>query len=244
MNYVVVIPARLKSSRFPRKPLALIDGIPMIVRTCFQALSEVPRSLLYVATDSTEVANVCMEYEIQTIMTSQNCLTGTDRVAEVSLSVDADVYINLQGDEPIFAPADIANFLKYVSQSESDVCTGYTEITRESDFYSLKVPKFVISENDRLMYASRSPIPGSKDPGFSWGYRQVCIYSFTKKALTHFRGRAKKTACESQEDIEILRFLELGVGVDCVKLSDKSVPVDYPEDVFEVERILRGDIHA
>ena len=104
MKYIVVIPARYKSSRFQGKPLINLDGIPMIIRTYRQCLKVVPAKLIYVATDNQRIKKICLKENINVIMTSSKCLTGTDRVAEVAKKIKANYYVNIQGDEPLFFP--------------------------------------------------------------------------------------------------------------------------------------------
>ena len=114
LDYIVVVPARYASTRLPGKPLRLIDGLPMIVRTCLQCLKAVQRHKLYVATDDKKIKKCCEKYNIQSVLTSKNCITGTDRVAELAKTINAKNYINVQGDEPIFNPADLK---KIINQS-------------------------------------------------------------------------------------------------------------------------------
>ena len=107
LNFIIVIPARFASSRLQGKPLIDLNGIPMIIRTYRQCLKVVPSKYIYIATDSELIKKVCTKEKAQVIMTSPKCLTGTDRVAEVSKKIHAKTYINVQGDEPIFNPADL-----------------------------------------------------------------------------------------------------------------------------------------
>ena len=116
MNYIVVIPARYKSSRLEGKPLIDLNGIPMIIRTYRQCLKVVPSKKIYIATDDIRIKKVCNKEGAQTIMTSKNCLTGTDRVAEVSKKIKAKTYINVQGDEPLFNPKDLKLLIKKIKK--------------------------------------------------------------------------------------------------------------------------------
>ena len=111
-KYLLVIPARYASTRLSGKALIKIEGVPMIIRTCNQCLKVVPRNKLYVATDDKRIVDCCKKHNIQTIITSKKCLTGTDRIAEVAKKIKTDTYINVQGDEPIFDPKDIKNMLE------------------------------------------------------------------------------------------------------------------------------------
>lgn len=236
MKIVIVIPARLKSTRLPNKPLVDIAGKSLIQRTYEQCVKAVDPSLVYVATDHKLIEAHCNELGINVVMTSETCLTGTDRVAEFAEKVDADYYINVQGDEPLMNPDDILNLIKEVEASPSKdvVFNGYAPIDNKEDFFSRSVPKVVFNEDNDLMYMSRAPIPGSKQGRFEEAYRQICVYAFPKLALKTFASRKTKTKFEEKEDIEILRFLEMGIGVKLVPLSAESIAVDHPEDIDKV----------
>lgn len=237
-EYIVVIPARLKSSRLPGKPLIDILGTSMIKRTYDQCVKAVDRDLVYVATDSEEISSHCQDHGIQVLMTSSAALTGTDRVCEAARMVKARYYINVQGDEPVFNPADLVKIVEAVKSSENIIYNGYASIRTQKDFYSLSIPKVVLKPDGDLLYMSRSPIPGNKEGTFSRGLKQVCLYAFPSEALERF-SQSGKTPMEAEEDIEILRFLELGFEVKMIELSSQSISVDVPEDVARVERYLR-----
>jgi 3-deoxy-manno-octulosonate cytidylyltransferase (CMP-KDO synthetase) len=235
MNFVLIIPARYKSSRLPGKPLTLLKGKSMIRRVYEQCLKAVPKNSIYVATEDERIADHCKQNNIQYIMTSDECLTGTDRLCEVSKLVEADYYINIQGDEPLFNPIDIQNLIQELSKQKNlyDVYCGYCSIDTEDTFFSFNMPKVIFNKRKELIYMSRAPIPSNKNNKFKKGYRQVCGYAFSKKSLEIFDIKSK-TYFESIEDIELLRFLELGVKVKMVEMSKKSIPVDVKEDIEKV----------
>jgi len=159
--------------------------------------------------------------------------------------VDADVFVNVQGDEPILDPKDLTKILEEAVKGETDVINGYSEITVPEQFFSRTVPKVVFKANGELTYMSRNPIPINKHGEFKKAWRQICIYSFSRKALELYGPGKTKTMLEEIEDIEILRMLENGVSVKMVELSGVSLAVDVPEDVFRVENILkeRGEVN-
>ena len=175
---------------------------------------------------------------IQTIMTSANCLTGTDRVWEASQQIDADIYVNVQGDEPLFNPDDITAVLEASQREPHLVINAMCQINEKSDYFNYHVPKVVASVDGKLLYMSRSAIPNNKQNKFVFAMRQVCVYAFPKAALTAFASVSEKTPLESQEDIEIIRFLELGYEVKMVEVSDESIPVDRLEDVERVVEVF------
>lgn len=240
MKYIVVIPARYKSSRFPGKPLIDLDGKSMIQRTYEQCIKAVPKELVFVATEDERIVSHCQENRMNVLLTTDNCLTGTDRVAEVAKLIEADYYINVQGDEPLFNPDDITKVIESLSLYNGDIINGFTAITDEEHYLSVSVPKVVFRPDGRLLYMSRSPIPGNKVSKFNLGWRQICIYAFPSVALKEFSKVGTKTVLEEQEDIEILRFLEMGMEIRMLELSNVSIPIDNPEDVKKVENALRN----
>lgn len=239
MKYTIIIPARYQSSRLPGKPLVELCGVPMIVRTYRQCLKAAPGENIYVATDNEEIKATCEAVGIQVILTSSECLTGTDRVAEVSRQIEVDTYINVQGDEPVFNPEDLKSLITAAQQHPNDVINGYCTLSDETLFRSSSTPKVVMRPDGRLLYMSRAPIPTNKVHGFDQAWRQVCAYAFPRNALKAFAQSSIKTPLENIEDIEILRFLELGFDVRMIPMTDISVAVDNPEDIKRAELVIQ-----
>lgn len=238
MEFAIIIPARYKSSRFPGKPLAMIKGTPLIKRVWDICIKAVPKEQVFVATDDNRIQKYCINNNMNVLLTSESCLTGTDRVYEASLQIDADLYINVQGDEPTLNPRDIS--LIASQATNADVVNAMCSITNESDFMNPNVPKVVTRLDGKLLYMSRAGVPSNKTSKFVTAMKQVCIYAFSKKALHDFYHNRKKTPLEEIEDIEILRFLELGYDVHMVKVSSSSLAVDIPEDILKVEEYLNS----
>lgn len=239
MKYYLVIPARYNSKRFPGKPLIDICGIPMIIRTYNQCKKVVPESKIIVATDDNRIRKICEKEKIKVVMTSKKCLTGTDRIAEVSKKFKANFYLNIQGDEPLCNPDDIKKLLKEAIKFPKSIINGYTEIKDKKLFFSGHIPKLVFRKDGRLLYQSRAPIPTTKEKKFVKSWRQVCIYSLPYKPLMKFYSTKSKTPLETIEDCELLRFLELGYEIKMIKMSDKSISVDTRESLNEVISILK-----
>jgi len=173
-------------------------------------------------------------------MTSSRCLTGTDRVAEASKNINAKIFINVQGDEPLINSRDIKTVIKAKRKFPNHIICGYDKIHKLQDPKNLNLPKVVINSKQELIYISRSLIPGSKRMIKNKNYlKQVCIYAFNKKELKSFFSLNKKSEIEEIEDIEILRFLHLGYKIKMVKLNSNSVAVDEIKDVKKVEKILK-----
>jgi 3-deoxy-manno-octulosonate cytidylyltransferase (CMP-KDO synthetase) len=210
----------------------------MIVRTYLQCVKACPPEKVFVACDDERIKVVCEQYNIPVLMTSSDCLTGTDRVAECAQKLNADVYINVQGDEPVFDPKDLEIFIKAVQKYPSEILNGVCEIKDEELFKSGTIPKVVMRADGRLLYMSRAGIPTSKNHDFIKSWRQVCVYAFPKKALEVFKKQKVKTPLEQMEDIEILRFLELGWDIRMIRLSSHSVAVDTPEDIQRAEQVI------
>ncbi len=239
MKTAIIIPARYESGRFPGKPLALIRGRPMIhwvYSRCVE--SSVPPARIYVATDDDRIALACRLHNIQTVMTSSDCRTGTDRVYEASQQIDADMFINVQGDEPMVKPDDIDLVISAARRDPTVVYNAMCPITSDEDFRNSSIPKVVCRPDGSLLYASRAAIPTTKSCTFVAAFKQVCIYAFPRDALRSFASATKKTPLEAIEDIEILRFIEMGRTVTMVKVSGASIAVDHPEDILRVEAAL------
>lgn len=228
-KFVIVIPARFKSSRFPGKPLANIKGKPMIYHVWKRCIKAVNRENVFIATDDKRIKDVCKKYSMNCQMTSSKCKTGTDRMYDFSKKIFSEIYINVQGDEPQIKPKDIKKIVKLGLKNKDKIYNGMCKIKDFKDGYKSQVPKVVFDKFQNLMYMSRAPIPNNKNLDNKIFYKQICIYSIPKKFLKIF-GKTKKTKFEKIEDIEINRFLELGYKVKMVELSD-TISIDYPSDL-------------
>ncbi|MFC1840466.1 3-deoxy-manno-octulosonate cytidylyltransferase [Thermodesulfobacteriota bacterium] len=236
----IIIPARYASSRFPGKPLAEILGKPMIIWVWEKCIEAIGQDHVYVATDDERIKRTCEKEGINVLMTGTDCLTGTDRVYDASTQIEADILINVQGDEPLVKPQDIKLVIKQAERFPDKVINAMCSIKEEKDFFSPTVPKVVARPDGRLLYMSRSGIPSNKQLEFVNAKKQVCIYAFPKKALADFYNQGSKTPLEKVEDIEILRFLEMGYDVLMIEVSDSSIAVDVPSDIERVEKVLEN----
>lgn len=195
----------------------------------------------FIATDDRRIVDVVEKQGFNAVLTSEKALTGTDRIAEVAHKIDADIYVNIQGDEPLLDPKDINRVVAAKKKYIGEVINCMCPLGEDEKPENVNIPKVVVTENLRLVYMSRLPIPGSKSingaPKVYW--KQVCIYAFSKSELKAFSRAGYKGYLESIEDIEILRFLELGIPVRMIKVAGGSKAVDIPEDVGVVESLLR-----
>lgn len=233
----VIIPARFKSSRFPGKPLAKINDKEMILWVAEISEKAVGKDSTYIATENEDIADLVKSNGYNVILTSDSCKTGTDRVAEACLEIDADIIINIQGDEPMLDYKDILKVIDYKKRFPDHIINCMSNINTDESISDRKIPKVVTNEKDELLYISRSPIPGRKEGVTKVGKKQVCIYAFGKNSLSEFHRRKIKSNLENEEDIEILRFLEMGYKVKMLELESSTYAVDYPEDIKIIENL-------
>ena len=165
-----------------------------------------------------------------------DCPTGTDRVAQASRLLDADIIVNVQGDEPLLDSDDIQKVIDCKLKNMNSVVNCMSKLD-PNEAVNKNIPKVVVNTKNDLIYMSRSPIPGTKLGVSKNTYKQVCIYAFTKQELNKFY-ELKKTPLELDEDIEILRFLELGINVKMVETFGTTQAVDMPDDIDKVLELL------
>lgn len=240
MKIIAVIPARYESSRFQGKPLAEICGKTMIERVYLQAKKVTEFNEVYVATDHELIYQSCQERRIPVIMTSSSHQTGTDRIGEVAEKINADLYVNIQGDEPLIEPETIRKVLSpFIENSQTDikVVNLMTEIKDPVDLINFTVPKVIAAKDGRGVYLTRSPAPFPKGSIDAKYYKQVCVYAFTPEALQFYCAYGKqhgKAKVEAIEDIEILRFIENGYHVHFIEVDSETIAVDTPKDLARV----------
>jgi len=237
MKVVAVIPARLASTRLPRKMLREIAGEPLLawvyrgVRRC-SSLDQV-----VIATDSEEILAFCQQRGFMARMTSSAHRSGTERVHEISTLIPADVYLNVQGDEPLTRPEHIESLIAVMRRPEVEVGTLKTPAA-EIDVDNPSAVKVVTDSTGRALYFSRATIPFDRDGAKPQYYKHLGFYGYTKDALQHFLGWPE-SGLERSERLEQLRFLENGVSIYVAETPFDSVGVDTEEDVRRVEEILR-----
>lgn len=216
-----------------------LNGKSMIQRVWERCVLAVGEDKVYIATDDERILQHCQEFTSKVLMTSSDCLTGTDRVYEASLQIpDIDFIVNVQGDEPMLDPDDINAVIEEYNKNPGNIVNAMTPVLSEQEYHSPTVPKVVFRQDSRLMYMSRGPIPSNKEFEYRKAWKQVCIYAFPKDALEHYAKADSKTPFEYEEDIEILRMLEFGYEVYMLELDSQSVAVDTAEDAERVRLIL------
>lgn len=243
MKIIGVIPARYESSRFPGKPLADICGKPMVWWVYRQCMKVQEMDEVYVATDDVRIKQACEENDVRVIMTSKEHKTGTDRVGEVAGKIAADLYVNIQGDEPLLEPDTIrAAILPFYEDKHLEITNLMTKIKNPVDVVNSTVPKVITNRDNVGIYLTRSMAPYPKGSIEYDYYKQVCVYGFKPEALRFFceYGRRNgKAKIERIEDIEILRFIEGGYQVKYVEVCSETVAVDTANDLEKVRNIVK-----
>ena len=237
MKAIAIIPSRLGATRLPRKPLREIAGKPMLAHVYEAARRSPLLSEVIVATDSEEIESLCRANGWHSRMTSDNHNSGTDRVHEVAMTLDADVFINVQGDEPLAHPDHIAALLKPMERAEVQVSTVMTPATAE-DVGNPNAVKVVTDKNGRALYFSRATIPYVREQSGRFRHmKHLGFYAYRRAALERFCAWPE-SALERSERLEQLRFLENGVDIFVTETPHDTVGVDTEDDLRRVERIL------
>lgn len=236
---VAIIPARLASTRLPRKVLREIAGQPMIARV-YEAAKQSPllRDVI-IATDSEEVLQFAQARGWKAQMTSARHRSGTDRVYEVAQTVAADVYVNVQGDEPLARPEHLNALLQPMSDPEVMVSTIMTPCPPQ-DLDNPNAVKVVTDLNGRALYFSRSTIPFDRDKTGAVAYfKHLGFYAYRRQALDRFCNLAE-SKLEAAERLEQLRFLDNGIDIYVAETPFNTMGVDTEEDLRKVEEMIRA----
>jgi 3-deoxy-manno-octulosonate cytidylyltransferase (CMP-KDO synthetase) len=241
---VAVIPARMGSSRFPGKPLAQILGIPMIEHVYRRTAMCKTLDEVWVATCDQEIADTVTAFDGKAVMTSSSHERASDRVAEAMDSIEADIVVMIQGDEPMTYPEMIENSISpFLSEDDGVICVNLTgRIQTIEEFESPNTIKVVMDEEQFAVYMSREPIPTRQQMPFDRipAFKQVCIIPFTREGLRLFT-QLSPTPLEQAESIDMLRFIEHGYKVKMVETSLSTHAVDTEQDLKLVENLLRKD---
>jgi len=236
MKQVIVIPARMKGTRLPGKPLIQINGKAIIYHVWDRCRKVIPAENIYIATEDIEIEDYCKDDGINCVVTGK-AETAIDRIKLFSDVIEADAYVNVQGDEPVVNTKDISAILNYNRQYPDRVVFGKTEANIE-EFHDHSKAKVVCALDARLLYSSRAGIPLNNKGEFVSAERAIWIYAFSKDALDRYHNAQDRTVLDKLEDNEIIRFLEIGVPVYCVNVIGDSWAVDEPKDLEMVEQLM------
>lgn len=243
MKIVAIIPARYQSTRFPGKPIVDICGKPMIWWVHRQLKLARGISEIYVATDNTIISDVCEKYGIKYIMTSDKHPTHLDRLAEVAQKLEADFYININGDEPLMMPEYVEKLLPGPQQDPDDFyfANAMTKITKPVEVNDVSRIKIATDNQGYGLYLARVPIPYPKASSDFDYMKFVGIQCFTRKALL-FCGETPRGKLESIEDIDEYRFLENGKKIKFIEIPAETLTVDTKADLSVVTKVIERRI--
>ena len=243
LSTLAVIPARLGSTRLPRKVLLEIAGEPMLAWVYRAARACPLLDRVLIATDSDEVLDFAHDHSLPAVFTPADCASGTDRVHAVAQSIPADIYVNIQGDEPMLRPEHIEALLSPFASSDAFVAVSTLATPCAPDqINNPHAVKVVTAANGRALYFSRATIPYDRDgrqDGQSHAryLKHLGIYAYRKAALQKFP-TLPRSALEATEKLEQLRFLENGIDIYVTETPYDTIGVDTEEDLQRVERIL------
>ena len=234
MKIISMIPARYQASRFPAKLLKDLSGEPVILRTYKAAVQTRLFDEVYVVTDSTTIYTLIEENGGKAIMSREEHESGSDRIAEAVATMDVDVVVNVQGDEPFIDEESLEKLILVFRQDsamEIDLASLMTPITDWEDISNPNTVKVVVDDRNFALYFSRSPIPFPRNKAVNTPYyKHKGVYAFRKQALLDFR-QLPILPLEAAEKIEAIRFLEYGKRIKMVETSVTGIEIDTPEDL-------------
>jgi len=239
---IAVIPARYGSTRLPAKPLASINGKPMIQWVYERSRRARGIDQTIVATDDERIAQAVRDFGGEVIVTSPSIQSGTDRVAAVADQLRADIYVNVQGDEPLIEPSAIETAVDLVRSGRFPIGTVMTSLRNRSELVDQSVVKVMADSTGRAIYFSRLPIPYSRGavPEDEQPFvckRHVGLYVYSRDALMKFRS-LPPSGIEKAEVLEQLRAIANGIAIGIAEVDFTSIGVDTPEDLEKVRRLL------
>jgi 3-deoxy-manno-octulosonate cytidylyltransferase (CMP-KDO synthetase) len=238
IRVVGMLPARLRSSRLPKKALVDIDGLPMFVHTCKRVRLAKSLDDVYLATDSEKIKNIAESYDIKVLMTGSHHKTGSDRLAEACQYVNCEIVVNIQADEPLVRPEHIDSIVHPLLEDRNlQISVGVTPYTKKGSDSDIKA---VLDQENNIMYCSRNDLPSDVRTTVDVMLKMCFIVPFRKEFLIKFASWPS-TPLENIEYNEYLRVLEHGVKIRAVKIEDAKISVDTPDDLEEVRRLMKTD---
>ncbi len=248
MKTVCVIPARYGSERLPGKPLRMIGDKSLIQWTILAARKFQVTDDVIVATDHKEILRAAESVGCKAVMTDPECPSGTDRIQQALRGIEADIVINLQGDEPLMSAETVEKAHAALLSREADAATACVPVYNEEQFSNPNIVKVVCDYHDMALYFSRSPIPSlarrsavNSEKDYLWGYKHLGLYIYKREALERFV-TLPMSNLESLEKLEQLRMLENGMKLVCVKTPHDSIGVDVEADIGHVQPLLEERI--
>ncbi|MEQ3307458.1 3-deoxy-manno-octulosonate cytidylyltransferase [Fusobacterium varium] len=240
MKIIGVIPARYQSSRFPGKPLADICGKPMIWWIYQRAKKASCLNEVIVATDDQRIMDICVAFQIPVIMTSKKHRNGSERLSEVASKIDADIYVTIQGDEPLLEKATIEKVVETILENDNIQCaTLKTAYHNPVDVINKTTPKVVTDLNNDILLFTRSAVPYPKAAIDYTIYKPIGVYAFRKKTLLEY-GKLEMGPLEKAEEIELLRLVEHGYKIRIAEVKSETIAVDTYKDLERIRHYLES----
>jgi 3-deoxy-manno-octulosonate cytidylyltransferase (CMP-KDO synthetase) len=236
---VIVIPARFGSTRLPGKPLVDILGKPMVQHVYERAMQVPGASVVVVATDDDRVARAVAAFGGSYVMTSPDHFSGTDRLVEVMAQLEADVYINLQGDEPLIRPADVTKLADSMLENPSVQVGTLCHPIDNGEAVNPNTVKVVLASNGDALYFSRSPIPYPRDANVARYLKHVGVYAYRREVLASYTN-LPQPMMEQAEKLEQLRLLAAGIRIRAYEVAPTGPGVDTPECLKHVRALMSG----
>ncbi len=237
MRVIGVIPARMSATRLPGKPLLPIAGKPMVQWVWERASEARSLNALYIATPDPEIVQACQAFGAEALLTSHAHRSGTDRLAEVARQTDGDIYVNIQGDEPLLQPEAIDRAVQPLLDDPAVMMSSLYCEARPEDYDAPSVVKVVMDKNGDALYFSRSRIPYPRESTDLPVWRHIGLYVFRRELLLQF-AQWEPTPLERTEGLEQLRVLENGYRIRMVYFEHVSIAVDTETDLARVRAIL------
>lgn len=246
MKFLAIIPARYASTRFPAKPLALLGGKP-VIQHVYERVSNVLDAV--VATDDQRIFDAAAQFGGRVVMTSTEHRTGTDRCLEayINCGIEADVVINVQGDEPFIAEEQIYSLMQCFNNPQTDIATLIKPFSSDTSFDTLSnpnTPKVITNPQGQAIYFSRSVIPYLRgEENEKWAslhtyYKHIGIYAYRVEVLKQIT-QMPQTPLELSESLEQLRWLENGLTIQTATTNIETIGIDTPEDLLKAEQYLQ-----
>ncbi len=233
MKVVAMIPARYASTRFPGKMLKKLGDKTVIAQTYEAAVNSSLFDEVYVVTDSKEIAKEIRRMKGKALISKKEHACGTDRIAEFAGRIDADIFINIQGDEPFIKKEQLQPLIDVFEKDKDkkiDIASLMFKTFDYDEFINPNNVKVVITKEEIALYFSRAPIPYPRDDEFDYAYKHIGVYAFRKKTLMQI-AKLPQTKIEQIEKLENLRFLEYGFRIKMVKTKLVNFGIDTPEDL-------------
>ena len=238
---IIIVPARLASVRFPKKLLADAGGKPLIIRTGERIRSQAPEFDLFFAVDGVELKKVLEVAGYNTVLTSPDLPSGTDRIAKANQELQKEFVINVQADEPLVTRDHILSLARAISKPRVSISTLASVFQTESDFLDPNQVKVVLDNEGNALYFSRSPIPVSRAKESKWGnektargYKHMGLYAYNREFLEFFLD-SKESTLERIEKLEQLRALQNGYKIGVEIVEGTSLGIDVPADLEKIK---------